>query len=806
MNKKIFKILLSFIISLFLIYILNNSFFNKPPLGKILDPFHGIWQNSHKNIIEIPKTLIKNKLVKDNIKISFDSNLIPHIDAKNDYDMYFAIGYISAFHRLWKMDFTTRATEGRLSEIFGYNTKLIEYDKLQRKKALKLAAKKALKIVMANQESAECLNAFTNGVNTYIKSLKYKKLPIEFKLLNYNPELWSPYKTMLVIAAMVDKLSGKDTAIEHTNALKIFGRKKFDFLYPNYTDDVEPIIHSKNWNFKPITVKTPNYTPPTYIPKISTTSNSKNKRGGSNNWALSGKKTISGYPYLANDPHLDISLPSLFYLIHAKSDNQNIIGAIAPGTPFVTLGFNKFTAFGLTNSLMNSRDWYLIKFEDDTFKEYKYEGKNFKTQIITEEIKIKGHKSIYIKILNTHIGPTFYSENQANDKNEVYGLALKWSGYNIGNVILAGIKMNKAKNHTEFKEALDLLNLNVNYASAFNNGDIAMHVAGKYVARWKEQGRFLMDGNSSEYEWQKYIPKSHNPQILNPRIGYVSSANEHPTYKSYPYFHHGYWYRHYRNKRINQILNSKKKFSINDMKKMQLDTYDSSAAELLTSILPFIKVSDLNKKEKKIFSIIESWDYKNDPNKVAPSIYREWFNNIYSSLWKNILNLDLKIKPPSNHTTIFIIKNYPNSKYLDYGEYNSMQELINSAFKTTISNLDKWERENKKPYIWSNYNCVSLNHVIPNFKSFGVKNIAIGGSKFSLNCNEPKNGVSIRFIAELGKENKGYFIYPGGQTGDIGNPYYTSFVEKWRKGEYITLNISDKEIQYPYILNFIPKN
>ncbi len=809
-NVKIIKSLISLSFSLLLIYILNNSFFNKPPLGKILNPFHGIWQNAKRKPLDLPKNPIKSAFINNNIKISFDSNLIPHILCNDNEDenkaSYFAIGYVSAFHRLWKMDFVTKATEGRLSEIFGYNEKIIKYDKLQRQKALKLSAKNSLKFVMDNPESAECIKAYTKGVNTYIKSIKYKNLPIEYKLLDYKPELWTPYKTMLVIAAMADSLSGKDTALEHTNALKLFGRKKFDFLYPNYTEDVEPIIPTKIWNFKPISIEDIEYKIPECIPCINLPNQKRKcKKGGSNNWALSGKRTVSGYPYLANDPHLDITLPSLFYLIHVKTKNHNIIGAVAPGTPFFTLGLNKNIAFGLTNSLINSRDWYLIKFVDESMKEYIYEGKKFKSQIVTEEIKIKGKSSIFQKIVFTHLGPVFYSETDFQ-KDKIYGLAMKWSGYNLGNIILAGMKINRAKNYNEFEKGLELLNLNVNYCSAYVNGDISINVAGNYVARAKEQGRFIMP-SKLEFEWKKYIPKKHNPKILNPEIGYVSSANEHPTYDSYPYYFHGYWFRHYRNKRINSILNSKKKFNINDMKKMQLDTYDSSASELLPTILPYLEIYKLNEKEKKAYSIIDSWDYKNDPNKIAPSIYREWFRVIYASLWKNIITQKVDIRPPNHHTTILIIKKYSNSKYLDYGDYKDMATLINGSFKKAISNLEEWKNKTKLDYKWSNYNCVSLSHVLPIFKSFGIKNIGIGGSKYSLNCNEPEVGVSIRFIAELGKDiSKGYFIYPGGQPGDVGNPYYTSFANKWKKGEYITLSISNKKnIEYPYNLIFEPK-
>ncbi len=792
------------------IFALNTKLGNMPPLGKVLDPFNGIWQNGES--VPIKSFEIKLKNLKKAVIIKFDTNLIPHIKVQNNYDAYFSIGYVSAFHRLWKMDFAARATEGRLSEIFGYNEKILSHDKLQRQKGIKKIALLALKNVMADPESRECLKAFSDGINAFILSLRYKKLPIEFKILHYKPEIWTPYKTMLLIVSIADKLSGKDTALEYTNALQLFGRKKFDFLYPDIPRDISPIVKSKNWNFKPLNIKKPIKTSdglPNPLPFVNLPNPKYNKQhesGGSNSWILSGEKTVNGNIFLANDPHLDIDLPSLFYLMCVESPSLNICGAIVPGIPGFIFGFNDNIAWGITSSLVNCRDWYLIKFEDSSFREYRYDDKILKSQITIEKIKIRNRDSIDIKTVETHLGPVFFPNS---DNKNLYGYSMKWSMAKLGNVVNAFLHINKAKNRHEFEKGVKALNLNLNISMASIDKDIAIYVAGRYAAYWKEQGKFIMNGNISDFEWQSRIPPEHNPEIINPNTHYLRSANERPVYKEYPYYMHGHWFRQFRHKRIDYLLNSKNKFTITDMKNMQQDTYDISAKMLLPKILKYIEKEKLNKIELKIFRKLQNWNYDNVWSREEPSLYREWRRMIYFYLWKDIIDSKIKMRPPKMYSTIQIIINDSINKHLDFGSYGSMKELVCAAFHKAVVNLEAWKIKNNKSYIWANYNNITLKHIIPIFKSFGIHDITIGGSKDVLNSNEPGTGVSARFICELAKDKiTGLFIYPGGQPGNPLNVYYDRFVKKWQNGGYIKLQTtknSNTSISFPYKVSLIPR-
>ncbi len=809
MNPKFSRALLSCFISIFIIFLLNTRFFNKPALGKLFDPFNGFWQNAEKKPIKLPKYDFKVEGCRENIEIKFDKNLIPHVKTNNEYDAYFAQGYLSAFHRLWKMEFTTLSAEGRLSEIFGYNESILGYDQIQRNKGLKLAARNTLKALMNNPKTYEYIKSYTDGVNAYINSLSYKQLPIEYKLLGYKPTLWTPLKTALVIVSFTDYLSGQDAALENTNALKKLGRKQFDFLYPDFPDGIRPIVPNIRWNIKPLNITSHKVYVPEEVPNIKLPNKQYPDARGSNCWAISKNKTKNGNTYFANDVHLGLKLPSLMYLMHIHSPEMNLVGALIPGMPTFGVGFNQYGSWGVTNSLINTRDWYLIEFEDDSMREYKYDGKLLKAQHIVEEIKIRGGASVFETIIYTHLGPVFINKNKVKN-GKILGLAMKWIGHDIGNIVLAFDKINKSKNHSDFQDGVNTLKspgLNLGYASV--SGDVAMHVAGSYPARWKEQGKFILDGTNPKHEWQGFIPAKHNPYILNPKEGYVLSANEHPTYNNYPYYHYGPFYRYFRNHTINSGINKLSKFNVKEMMNLQLNTYSLPASKLLPIILSYIDKNNLNKFQLDAYNILLSWDYKTDSEKIAPSIFRAWQMEIRRRLWKFIEEKNMNITWPTFYNTINIITKYPKSKYLNFGGDENMNNLINSSFLAALKSLETWKVENKKEFTWGNYRKIPLNHIIPQLTSFGKGNIEVGGSRYTINSNEKGAGACLRLVSELSKDKvSGWLIYPGGQPGNPGNPYYTQFLEKWRTGKYIKISLDINESdrnEYPYSFKLIPK-
>ena len=245
---KVFGFLLSFVVTIAVVIALSWRIGPLPPLGHFLDPFHGFWQNATGSNLDIDTDLAIDHLTQP-VKVYYDSLLIPHIIAQNDGDLYRAQGYVQASHRLWQMEFVTHVAAGRVSEIVGAQG--LEFDRLQRRKGLMFGAEKSLRMMEEDPIAQKTLLAYAEGVNSYIKSLNYEDLPLEYKLLDYWPEPWTPLKTALLLKFMADDLAGYDEDVENTNALRLWGKERFDILYPQYYPDTEPVISAEHtWDFR----------------------------------------------------------------------------------------------------------------------------------------------------------------------------------------------------------------------------------------------------------------------------------------------------------------------------------------------------------------------------------------------------------------------------------------------------------------------------------------------------------------------------------------------------------------------------
>jgi penicillin amidase len=283
---KLFKFLLSFILTVGVFYILDTKIGSAPPIGKFLSPSQGVWQNESDESID---GKIQIEGLKDEVIVHYDEQLIPHVFAQNDADLYRAQGYITAKHRLWQMEFQTHASAGRLSEIIG--EKALNYDRAQRRKGMGYGAEVLLKKWNQNTNVKNLLSAYTNGVNNYINSLNQSELPLEYKLLDYKPEPWTLKKSALLLMYMTDMLCGGETDFEYTNALREFGKDRFDMLYPDFYDFDEPVIPTDtDWSFIDVEMTK---TPQSELPLDSITSvlEKPNPHNGSNNWAVGPSKS-----------------------------------------------------------------------------------------------------------------------------------------------------------------------------------------------------------------------------------------------------------------------------------------------------------------------------------------------------------------------------------------------------------------------------------------------------------------------------------------------------------------------------------
>jgi penicillin G amidase len=764
-----------------------------PPVAPLIDPNHGFWQNMYSEDELIDKELSLPDL-SNPVTVVYDENLIPHIFAANKKDLYMAQGYITAKHRLWQMEFQTRAAAGRLSEIVG--DLALDLDRMTRRKGLGYGAELGMEFLEKNDpETLEYLKSYAAGVNQYISQLSPGKTPVEYKILNYRPEEWTPYKSLLLLKYMSDMLVG-DRDLEYTNLRKILGAQILDKLYPDLPNEPDPVIESgKVWDFETIPVTKPdsiNYPDETWkvdpLPQPV-------EGIGSNNWAVAPSKTKNGNPILANDPHLGLNLPSLWYSLQLTTPEYSVKGASLPGALGIISGFNQNIAWGVTNATKDARDWYKITFQAEDRKAYKYGDEWRPTTFRVEEIKIKGQEAFLDTVVYTHYGPVVYDKNFRGDRQDV-NFALKWTVHMGSNEQKTFLLLNEAKDHKDYNIALDNFTAPAqNFVFASKSGDIAMRIQGKFALKWPEQGKFLMDGADPRMEWQTYIPNDQNPQTLNPERGFVASANQHPVDSNYPYYVFDNSYEHYRNRRINGRLRQMDQITIDDMKALQFDDYYQQASEILPTMLSLLgDAFKENNKAQVYLSQLKEWDFYADPNQKAPTLYYIWWNDLYGQIWKKWDEFGAPVVKPNSYQTIQFLLNEPESEIFDVentSEVETAKDHVQKSFQLTLDELEKWVEVNGD-YAWANYKNTTIQHLVPQFKAFSVPHVYTGGGAGIVNATSGRHGASWRMVVELGDKPTAFGVYPGGQSGNPGSKYYKNFIPIWAEGKYLNFDLREE--------------
>ncbi len=783
---KIIKVVLALALTISLVYFLDTSHnFGSPipPLGKFLSPFQGFWQNAQTSSQDSKSLSIP--CIKDKVTIVYDNALIPHIYANNEEDLFRAQGFITAKNRLWQMEFQTHAAAGRISEIIGKVA--LDFDRTQRRLGMGYAAEVSVKSMESNPIAKKMVDSYTEGVNAYIQSLDAASLPIEYKLLGYEPEPWTNLKSAYLLKYMAKTLNTGERDLEMTNALKLFGKETIELLFPDNEGVADPIVDRTNqWDFKPQKIDSAELAIPTQLVHVKPFEKSPPDIG-SNNWAVSGTKTVTGSPILCNDPHLELNLPSIWYIVHLAGPGINSMGASLPGAPSIISGFNDSIAWGVTNAQRDLVDWFQIEFKDNSKKEYKLDGNWVATKKRIEEIKIKGEAIYYDTVTYTHQGPVVY-DSSFHGANEKSHFAYRWIAHDPSEEVITFYKLNRAKNHADYMDALNHYSSPAqNFVFACVNGDIAMRIQGKYPIRRKNEGKFILDGTKSSSDWQTFIPNDQNVMDKNPARGFVSSANQFPADATYPYYVQASNWEAYRNRRINQVLSSLTKGTPEDLMNLQLDNFNLKASESLPTFLLNLDTTNLRGDALEAYQILKAWDYKNEIDSEGASYYEAWIRAFVPMVWDEFEDNKVALPWPSTYLTIKLMKEQPELSFFDSKntpEKETVKEIIRKSFDEAVGVISKWKKEKNANPRWASYKDAIVNHLLKQ-KAFSY-NIEHGGNSSIVNAHSKTHGPSWRMVVSLEKNGiNAWGVYPGGQSGNPGSPYYNNLLNLWTQGKYL---------------------
>jgi penicillin amidase len=572
--------------------------------------------------------------LRDRVEIIRDKNGVPHIYAQNQDDLYFAQGYVHAQDRLWQLEFNRRVAAGRLSEILGNPT--VETDIYLRTLGMYRTAQ--AEVAALDPETKAILEAYAKGINAFVASHQ-DSLPLEFVILGFKPEPWTPADTLGWGKVLAMNLGGNmDSEVWRSRAIARLGVDRVADLEPPYPADGPFIV--------PELGGTSSLTPDeTYqgwaeassldsgaLAALADRQNAVNalliaadwqqvsrdlvstEGIGSNNWVVAGARTQSGKPLLANDPHLGIQMPSIWYEIHLTGGGIDVVGASFPGAPAVIIGHNQRIAWGVTNVGPDVQDLFIERMNPQNPKQYQFQGQWVDAKVINEEIKIKGAASRQLEILVTRHGPVVTPVL----KGVTETLALRWTALDPGTIFRSVRMLNQAKDWNEFRTALSYWDVpSQNFVYADVDGNIGYQTPGRIPIRAKGNGSVPAPGYSGEYEWTGFIPFDELPRVYNPTKGYVVTANNAVVPTSFKYFIGNDWAAPYRAMRIEAGIKAKPKLGVQDMRDIQADV-QSIPAQTLASYLA--KLTPPDDRGKKAVEALRTWDGRLTVDSVAGTI------------------------------------------------------------------------------------------------------------------------------------------------------------------------------------------
>lgn len=769
--------------------------------------------SAHSNISG--KRFIKS--LGDSVSVTFDDVDIPHIKAKSQADAYFALGYLHASERSWQMEMNRRIASGRLSEILGSDT--VNIDRFVRTLGIRRAAERQFDRYPV--AAKRLLQAYADGVNAGNAQLGWA-LPIEYFLTGSKPGHWSPADSVAWMLMVAYDIGGNwHKELQRLELSQYLSTKQvWEVTSPNEPGDpVSNMDFAKLYRdlkvFHPS--PGPSKAKPENLPatELSQWMQLGGKDGvGSNNWALSGKLSATGKPLLANDPHLGLSAPAIWYFAHLEGLDLNVIGATLPGIPGVILGRTEKFAWSFTNTGPDVQDLYIEQIDAKNPGMYSGPDGLVPFKVHQEIIGIKGSPSVTFLVKETRHGPVIsdsYRQAKRIIDTDRFALALRWTALDIENQSLVGfLEMNRAHDLNQFKQAL-----RKNYApmqnvvTADTDGNIAYQAAGVAPKRILHHGLYGVApalGWEKQYDWNGYVPFEQLPSQNNPDQGWIATANQKIIAANDPNPLTGDWEMPTRYHRIVDLITSKNIHSFEDMMSMQSDTLSLGATPLLEL---FKSSKSSHPLHSQAMDIARNFNGDMRVDSAGALIFNAWADQLTRNLFSRLGYLFTENYGSRNYRAALLnqIQNL-NSPWCDTPKTESIESCLDSsnlALDKALEYLSKEYGNDPKSWAWGKAHIAKSEHrpfsKVPALGSlFNIKT-PFPGDSFSVNVGrlellrsknpyETLQAPCLRTIFDLSNLDKSVFIYQTGQSGWVQSKLYRNMSTLWANTEYLPLRMS----------------
>lgn len=775
--------------------------------------------------------------LKAEVTVQRDRWGVPHIYAANSHDLFMAQGYIHAQDRFWQMDFWRHIGSGRLAEMFGSSQ--IATDKYLRTMGWARIAQQ--EITQVNAEMKGYLQAYADGVNAYLADHQGSKLSLEYavlKFLNpgYKPEPWQMLHSLTWGKVMAYDLGRNfEREIERTILLKTLNLAQVEELFPPYPQDLPVILpeeqkkqtgEENNFDETELIASSIAQVTAAITPALQSLTQPMlaveeliGSRGigiGSNNWVISGEFTATGKPILANDPHLAVQMPSIWYEVglHCTTKTAecpyNVTGFSFAGMLGIIIGHSDRIAWGVTNVEPDVMDLYIEKINPNNPNQYEVNGKWVDMQLVKETIQVAGSQPIEQTVRYTRHGPILSDVspklqqlpgNQSIEIPQQYAVALRWTGLEPSTLGSAIPLLNRAQNWQDFRTAAkkyDVPAQNLVYADI--DGNIGYQMPGKFPIRAKGNGRYPVPGWTDEYEWLGYIDFEQLPKSFNPPQGYIASANNLVQTK-YPYLITTDWVYGYRAQRIvEMITQASQPLSLLDVELIQGDNRNLNAQNLV----PLLKNISLNQPHLETArQLLVNWDLQLEMSSPAAALFEVFWKHLLADTFHDQLPQDYF--PDGGDRWYEVIKNIikqPNSNWWDNRntpQVENRDNILQQAFTAAVYELEQIQGKDPKSWNWGNLHSITFRNAT--LGKSGVAMIealfnrgafATAGNGETVNANRWKANKSfevtdipsLRMIVDLKNLDNSLAIHAPGQSGHAFHKHYIDMVDPWRKIEY----------------------
>lgn len=754
------------------------------------------------------------------VTVTRDANGVPHIYADTPHDLFMAQGYVQAQDRLWQMEFNRHVGHAQLAELFGAD--LVDEDTFLRTLGTPRAAQRDLEKI--HPETLAPLEWYAQGVNAFIHSHQ-DNLPLEFTLISHKPADWQPIDTLVWAKVMAYDLGGNyDAELLRAALAKEVGQDALTTLVPPYPTNGPFIIPESVKNFSQTAAPRSNTASNAFdigAPRFSKLIALNQMFGvldegiGSNNWVVDGSKTTTGKPLLANDPHLGIQMPSVWYMnaLHCNTVSDacpfSVAGYTFPGVPGVVIGHNDRIAWGVTNTGPDVQDLFIEKINPANPNQYEYMGKWEDMELRDEVIHVKGAPDVNLQVKTTRHGPIMTDVFDGVTEP----LALQWTATReTSHLIDAVLKINAARNWDEFRAGLkdwDVPSQNFVYADL--EGNIGYQAPGNIPIRAQGDGTQPVPGWTGEYEWTGYIPFDELPFVFNPSSHYIVTANNQVVPDSYPYLITKDWAAPYRATRIQELVRAKEKLSPDDFETIQGDVYSIPLVKLQQFIKPLTFENSL---AGSAIEFVNKWDGRMARDSQGAAILEATHNALVEELFSKRLSAETyKMYQADGNSTrqaIDLLLDQPDNEWWDdptTAARETRDDRLKVAFQNGVNFLGKLYGETPSGWSWGRLHTATFEHPFGTIKPLNLLlnvgpmgtdghgfTITNAGYRIKADGYAQRTVSSMRQIIDLTGWDAMRWIFTTGQSGQALSPHYSDLTEKWRDVKYEFLSFSRAQV------------